>query len=182
MFVLMLLNLLLNIFMVTLIETVGTQTLHYILEIVTVVVASFRVLEIFARIKYFSWFLKIPTIGLKHADMRVNAHRAFAYELGKNYISGEEEILENLHRIVDNEKIRMDLKNTAEEERHTLSRKLALAQKTRPVVASTVKTKAATRAVLNSMKDDIHELKVSGIKTITASKLRITKKAVVFFL
>ncbi|KAJ3648598.1 hypothetical protein Zmor_020391 [Zophobas morio] len=161
-FVLMLLNLLLNIFMVTLIETVGTQTLHYILEIVTVVVASFRVLEIFARIKYFSWFLKIPTIGLKHADMRVNAHRAFAYELGKNYISGEEEILENLHRIVDNEKIRMDLKNTAEEERHTLSRKLALAQKTRPVVASTVKTKAATRAVLNSMKDDIHELKVSG--------------------
>ena len=73
----------------------------------------------------------------------------------------------------------MDLKNTAEEERHTLSRKLALAQKTRPVVASTVKTKAATRAVLNSMKDDIHELKVSGIKTITASKLRITKKDII---
>jgi hypothetical protein len=82
--------------------------------------------------------------------------------LGKSYITGEEEILDNLENIVDNDQIRESVKKNTENDLLALSRCVGMAEKQSQWVATTVKTKSAMRMVLNSMKDDILELKVAG--------------------
>ncbi|RZB73492.1 Na H Exchanger and/or cNMP binding domain containing protein, partial [Asbolus verrucosus] len=99
---------------------------------------------------------------VKYFDRKIDKHRAMAYELGKNYLTGEEEILENLIFIIDHEKIRESLRQKFEEDRLSLTKVLGLAQIDRPRVAISVKTKLVMKSVLTSMKEDIYELKSSG--------------------
>ncbi|KAH0819940.1 hypothetical protein GEV33_002851 [Tenebrio molitor] len=105
---------------------------------------------------------KIPDVTLKYLNVKVNKHKSLAFELGKSYITGEEEILDNLENIVDNDQIRESVKKNTENDLLALSRCVGMAEKQSQWVATTVKTKSAMRMVLNSMKDDILELKVAG--------------------
>jgi sodium/hydrogen exchanger 10/11 len=85
-----------------------------------------------------------------------------AYELGKNYVAANDEILENLHNIVDKDKIRQSIREQIERDRLSVIKMLGMASKERPWIAVTVKTNCAARAVLHSMREDIKDLKVSG--------------------
>ncbi|RZC39774.1 cNMP binding domain containing protein, partial [Asbolus verrucosus] len=102
-----------------------------------------------------------PSI-IKYLDARIDKYRITAYELGNNYISGEEEILENINAIVDNDKIRDILRSKIDEDRLEVAKVYAICQKDRPWVAITVKTKLVMQAVLSCIRDDINELKTTG--------------------
>ncbi|KAH0813132.1 hypothetical protein GEV33_009658 [Tenebrio molitor] len=95
-------------------------------------------------------------------NVRIDRDRAMAYELGKNYVAANDEILENLHNIVDKDKIRQRIREQIERDRLSVIKMLGMASKERPWIAVTVKTNCAARAVLHSMREDIKDLKVSG--------------------
>ncbi|XP_068894518.1 sperm-specific sodium:proton exchanger-like isoform X3 [Tenebrio molitor] len=134
-----------------------------------------RLLRILGLLKMITIFRKTYGKIIKYFDFKINKHRALAYELGKNYVAGEEEILENLPHIVDNENIRESIKDQIDTDRLIISKLLGIAQKERPWIAVSVKTKLAASAVLESMKYDIKDLKISGwVDEVEYTKLKIS--------
>lgn len=121
-----------------------------------------RMTQILAYFKIEKLFKKIGNRLLKFLCAEYEKKKALAYELGKNYITGEDEILENLPHMVDNDRIQEQLREKIEQEKLEVTTKLGLLQIEAPWVTSTVKTRMAVRTVLNSLRDDIFELKVSG--------------------
>ncbi|XP_044263873.1 sodium/hydrogen exchanger 11-like isoform X2 [Tribolium madens] len=87
---------------------------------------------------------------------------SFTYELGKSFATSEGEILDMLPYIIDNKKIREEIKAKIENDRIIITKMLGVVQKERPWVAITVKTKQAIRTVLSSMNDAINQLKIAG--------------------
>lgn len=139
----------------------GVVSCYYI-DLVLTVLLGLRLFRLLPHLKHFACCRAIPTAISKYLDTKVDRHRALAFELGKCYVTGEEEILENLHQIVDNDQIRETIREQIENDRLAITKRLGLAQRESPWVTTTVKTRLAMRSVLNSMKDDIHELKLSG--------------------
>lgn len=87
---------------------------------------------------------------------------SFTYELGKSYVISDNEILTLLPYMIDNEKIRSEMKATIESDRKDIVKLIGVIQKERPWVTITVKTKQATRTVLSGMHEAIIQLKVAG--------------------
>lgn len=87
---------------------------------------------------------------------------ALSFELGKCYIAGEKEILDMLPYMIDNTKIRNEMKQKIEENQLVLQQLLGMVQKDRSWIAITVKTTQAIRMVLNGMKESINQLKSTG--------------------
>ncbi|EFA06222.2 Sodium/hydrogen exchanger 10-like Protein [Tribolium castaneum] len=87
---------------------------------------------------------------------------SFTYELGKSFATSEGEILDMLPYIIDNKKIREEIKAKIENDKIVITKLLGVVQKERPWVAITVKTKQAIRTVLSSMNDAINQLKIAG--------------------
>ncbi|XP_044265130.1 sodium/hydrogen exchanger 10-like isoform X2 [Tribolium madens] len=134
----------------------------YYVDLAVCILLGLRLLRVLKLVNYLAFCRRLPVALTKYLDAKVDKHRALAFELGKCYITGEEEILENLHQIVDNDKIRESIREGIENDRLAITKRLGLAQKESPWVTTTVKTRLAMRTVLNSLKDDIYELKLSG--------------------
>ncbi|XP_008199730.2 solute carrier family 9 member C1 isoform X1 [Tribolium castaneum] len=134
----------------------------YIMDIILSILLCIRTLELLEFLKYCNSCKAVPVALLKYLDTQVELNKSLAYEIGKNYTEGEEEILDNMHQIVDNQKIKEIIRKRIESDRLAVTRNLGIVEKKSPWVATTVKTRAAINTVLNSMKEDIYELKVSG--------------------
>ncbi|XP_063905704.1 sodium/hydrogen exchanger 10-like isoform X3 [Zophobas morio] len=133
-----------------------------IFEMTLFVLLVIRLLRTFTLLKYYACYRAFAPSVIRYLEEQIDRYRILAYELGINYLAGEEEMLENLHQIIDDEKIREIVKEKIDSDRLALTYKLGTFQNEFPHVATTVKTKLAMRMVLNSMKDDVHELKVAG--------------------
>jgi sodium/hydrogen exchanger 10/11 len=134
---------------------------HYF-DVVLNLLLALRICKLCTYWKCCRFCKKVPNAALGYLNTKVNEHKSLAFELGKSYIYGEEEILDNLNKIVDNGPIRDSIRGTIENDRLSLTRCMGMEQMQAQWVATTVKTKSAIRMVLNSMKDDIVELKVAG--------------------
>ncbi|XP_044264140.1 sodium/hydrogen exchanger 10-like [Tribolium madens] len=132
------------------------------LEILLVICLIFRLLTLLKFLRVIKFFKTLPNTMIKVLDSKVDSHRAMAFEMAKNYVVAEEEILEILHQIIDNEKIRLIIKEKMQEDRLAIVKRISMFVKHGGWLVPTVKTKAALRAVINSMIDDLHELKISG--------------------
>jgi sodium/hydrogen exchanger 10/11 len=144
---------------------------HYF-DVVLNLLLALRICKLCTYWKCCRFCKKVPNAALGYLNTKVNEHKSLAFELGKSYIYGEEEILDNLNKIVDNGPIRDSIRGTIENDRLSLTRCMGMEQMQAQWVATTVKTKSAIRMVLNSMKDDIVELKVAGwIDTVEYNKL-----------
>lgn len=93
---------------------------------------------------------------------KIDKRKAIAYELGKNYVIAQDELVATLRYIIDNDKIRQTLKEKMDSERLKLTKLLGLAQMHSPWVTSKVKTAIAIRCVLHGIKNELTDLKVSG--------------------
>lgn len=67
-----------------------------------------------------------------------------------------------LSQMIDNPRIIENAKNEIEFGRLAITKQLTMVQNERPWIGITVKTKQAIQSVLNSMKEAINELKMSG--------------------
>lgn len=97
-----------------------------------------------------------------YCDSKIDEHSAFAYDIGKGVVTGEEEVTSFLAQMIDNTIIRDLCRARIEDDRLIITKDLGIIQKDKPWIAITVKTRQAARSTLNSMQDAVQELKLSG--------------------
>ncbi|XP_049880315.1 sodium/hydrogen exchanger 10-like [Pectinophora gossypiella] len=105
--------------------------------------------------------VSVPTV-MAYIDRMIDIQLAFGYDVGKGFVTGEQEVSNLLPQLVDNKEIQDTLNARLEADRLTVTRQLGLLQRDRPWTAITVKTKQATTSTLNIMMLDAMQLKEEG--------------------
>ncbi|XP_045762547.1 sodium/hydrogen exchanger 10-like isoform X1 [Maniola jurtina] len=105
--------------------------------------------------------VSVPKI-MAYIDRMIDLQLAFGYDVGKGFVTGEQEVCYLLPQLVDNKQIQETLYNKLEVDRLTVTRQLGLLQRDRPWTAITVKTRQATTSTLNIMLLDAMQLKEEG--------------------
>ncbi|ESO95291.1 hypothetical protein LOTGIDRAFT_160411 [Lottia gigantea] len=114
----------------------------------------------------------LPTILLL-VKTRISLHLSNGYDLGRGFVSGEEEVRKLIDHMVDNRDIAKQLKHHCDASKLDVIRCLGLLQKNHPDIALSVKTRQAIRSVLNNLRDGINELHEDGVLVETErEKLR----------
>ncbi|KAB0799080.1 hypothetical protein PPYR_06960 [Photinus pyralis] len=150
-----------------------TEFLHVIVEYVfllpvdtesflwqfTIVLEAARLLRMLSLLKLCKvWY---PNM-IQYFNSKVDAQLAFAYDIGKGYVTAEEEVAAMLSQIIDHKGIREKCQDQIDGDRLSVTKELGIIQKDRPWIAVTVKTKQAVRSTLNSMKAAVDDLKALG--------------------
>ncbi|XP_026320358.1 sodium/hydrogen exchanger 10-like isoform X3 [Hyposmocoma kahamanoa] len=105
--------------------------------------------------------VSVPKI-MAYVDRMIDIQLAFGYDVGKGFVTGEQEVCSLLPQLVDNKHIQETLSARLEMDRLTVTRQLGLLQRDRPWTAITVKTRQATTSTLNIMILDAQQLKEEG--------------------
>ncbi|XP_050356279.1 sodium/hydrogen exchanger 10-like [Nymphalis io] len=105
--------------------------------------------------------VSIPKV-MAYIDRMIDIQLAYGYDVGKGFVTGEQEVCNLLPQLVDNKQIQETLYNRLECDRLTVTRQLGLLQRDRPWTAITVKTRQATTSTLNIMLLDAMQLKEEG--------------------
>ncbi|KAG6449326.1 hypothetical protein O3G_MSEX005984 [Manduca sexta] len=105
--------------------------------------------------------VSVPKI-MAYIDRMIDIQLAFGYDVGKGFVTGEQEVCNLLPQLVDNRQIQETLNARLEADRLTVTRQLGLLQRDRPWTAITVKTRQATTSTLNIMLLDAMQLKEEG--------------------
>ncbi|CAH2057112.1 unnamed protein product, partial [Iphiclides podalirius] len=105
--------------------------------------------------------VSVPKI-MAYIDRMIDIQLAFGYDVGKGFVTAEQEVCNLLPQLVDNLQIQETLDNRLEADRLTVTRQLGLLQRDRPWTAITVKTRQATTSTLNIMILDTMQLKEEG--------------------
>nr|XP_026497696.1 sodium/hydrogen exchanger 10-like [Vanessa tameamea] len=105
--------------------------------------------------------VSIPKV-MAYIDRMIDIQLAFGYDVGKGFVTGEQEVCNLLPQLVDNKQIQETLYNRLEGDRLTVTRQLGLLQRDRPWTAITVKTRQATTSTLNIILLDAMQLKEEG--------------------
>ncbi|XP_048585520.1 sodium/hydrogen exchanger 10 isoform X2 [Nematostella vectensis] len=93
----------------------------------------------------------------------VNRKLSFGYDVGKGYIVAEEEVNKLIDHMVVDKRISRDLKSRSDQNRLEVVKSLGMLQREHPGIAISVKTRQATRTVLNNARDVINELRGGGL-------------------
>ncbi|XP_053617936.1 sperm-specific sodium:proton exchanger-like isoform X2 [Plodia interpunctella] len=99
---------------------------------------------------------------MAYIDKMIDIQLAFGYDVGKGFVTGEQEVCTLLPQLVDNKLIQETLNAKLEADRLAVTRQLGLLQRDRPWTAITVKTRQATTSTLNIMLLDAMQLKEEG--------------------
>ncbi|XP_060807183.1 sodium/hydrogen exchanger 10-like [Amyelois transitella] len=99
---------------------------------------------------------------MAYIDKMIDIQLAYGYDVGKGFVTGEQEVCSLLPQLVDNKVIQETLNAKLEADRLAVTRQLGLLQRDRPWTAITVKTRQATTSTLNIMLLDAMQLKEEG--------------------
>ncbi|CAG5055318.1 unnamed protein product [Parnassius apollo] len=105
--------------------------------------------------------VSVPKV-MAYIDRMIDIQLAFGYDVGKGFVTAEQEVCNLLPQLVDNLQIQEKLDSRLEADRLTVTRQLGLLQRDRPWTAITVKTRQATTSTLNIMILDTMQLKEEG--------------------
>ncbi|KAJ2941246.1 hypothetical protein O0L34_g3441 [Tuta absoluta] len=105
--------------------------------------------------------VSVPKI-MASIDRMIDIQLAFGYDVGKGFVTGEQEVCTLLPQLVDNKQIQDTLTAKLEADRLAVTRQLGMLQRDRPWTAITVKTRQATTSTLNIMLLDANQLKEEG--------------------
>ncbi|XP_064635099.1 sperm-specific sodium:proton exchanger-like [Lineus longissimus] len=111
----------------------------------------------------------IPQI-LGFLNRRINEQLSFGYDVGKGYVFGEEEVRKHIDLMVDDKGIAKNLKTIIDTGRLNVVRELGMLQRQNPGIAVSVKTRQAIRNVLNTMRDNLTQLKGDGLLDETEAR------------
>ncbi|ODM92698.1 Sodium/hydrogen exchanger 10, partial [Orchesella cincta] len=117
-----------------------------------------------ARVTRILRFFKplLPLI-MRYLNNQVNKRIFLGYDIGKGFVSALDDVQKFLPQMVDHPRVLLKFKWNLENQRVEVVRKMGLLQKDHPEIAIAVKTRHAARAVLNTMKDSLLELKEDGL-------------------
>ncbi|RVE45101.1 hypothetical protein evm_010210 [Chilo suppressalis] len=105
--------------------------------------------------------VSVPRV-MAYVDRMIDIQLAFGYDVGKGFVTGEQEVCNLLPQLVDNKVIQETLSAKLEADRLAVTRQLGLLQRDRPWTAITVKTRQATTSTLHIMILDAMQLKEEG--------------------
>ncbi|XP_049817575.1 uncharacterized protein LOC109604671 isoform X2 [Aethina tumida] len=106
-------------------------------------------------------YARVPDLR-EYVEYKVNEDLIFLYSLGKAYINGHDEILDNLDNLVTDKAISKHLELKLVREKQEILRRLGQLSQSHPWVVITVKTKDVTRIVLNETKKEMDDMKTLG--------------------
>ncbi|XP_064602724.1 LOW QUALITY PROTEIN: sperm-specific sodium:proton exchanger-like [Liolophura sinensis] len=110
--------------------------------------------------------LPLLLVYIKHV---VHKRLNFGYDVGRGYVTGEEEVSKLINHIIDNSEIAKQLMDGSRIGQLEVIKTLGLLQKQHPDVAMSVKSRQAVRSVLNTLRDSIRGLHEDGILDDTES-------------
>lgn len=119
-----------------------------------------RIVRIFRIIRFFKPLL--PML-MKYLNNRVNKKIFLGYDIGKGFVAAVDDVQKFLPQMIDNPKILLKFRQSLETQRVEVVREMGLLQKEHPGIAIAVKTRHASRAVLNQMRESLLELKEDGL-------------------
>uniref|UniRef100_F7ABC0 Cyclic nucleotide-binding domain-containing protein n=1 Tax=Ciona intestinalis TaxID=7719 RepID=F7ABC0_CIOIN len=93
----------------------------------------------------------------------INKKLSFGYNVGKGFITAEEEVNKLIVSISENSKIQAKLMEASDKNRLEVTREMGLLQRDHPGIAISVKTKNAVSTILNHSRDAIHQLCAGGV-------------------
>ncbi|CAG7734239.1 unnamed protein product [Allacma fusca] len=96
-------------------------------------------------------------------DRKINTKLFLGYDIGKGFMTAVDDVIKFLPQMVDHPKVLHKLKHALERERLEAVREMGIMQKEHPGIAIAVKTRHASRAVLNQMRENLLELKADGL-------------------
>ncbi|CAG7640037.1 unnamed protein product [Allacma fusca] len=100
---------------------------------------------------------------MKIVDRRINEQLFLGYDVGKGFVTAVDDVIKFLPQMISHPKLLRKLKNALEHERLQTVREMGMLQKGHPGIAIAVKTRHASRAVLNQMREALLELKEDGL-------------------
>ncbi|CAL8104179.1 unnamed protein product [Orchesella dallaii] len=120
----------------------------------------FRIVRIFRGLKLLKNL--IPAI-LRGINGRINTQLFLGYDVALGYICACDDVLKFLPHMIDNKRVLHKIRSSVEKERLEAVREMGILQKNHPGIAIAVKTRHASRSVLNHMKSTLNELRVDGL-------------------
>nr|CAB3266352.1 sodium/hydrogen exchanger 10-like [Phallusia mammillata] len=101
----------------------------------------------------------------------INKQLSFGYNVGKGFVTGEEEVNKLIVSISENRKVQVKLIEASDRNRLLVTREMGLLQRDHPGIAISVKTRNAVRTILNHSRDTIHQLCAGGVLDETETQL-----------
>ncbi|KAK9883835.1 hypothetical protein WA026_002031 [Henosepilachna vigintioctopunctata] len=137
-------------------ELAGT---HRNILLISSCIASIRIVRL-ARLMQFSKSFKFVFTYLTRRYENFVAYRA--YEIGKTFIKGEQELMLVIPGMVNDTIITEEILTDIEKDIAIVTAELGMIQRNLPQVATNFKTKQAIRTILNSISEEINQIQVSG--------------------
>ncbi|CAL8091440.1 unnamed protein product [Orchesella dallaii] len=109
------------------------------------------------------FFKPLLPLFMSYLNNQVNKRIFLGYDIGKGFVAALDDVQKFLPQMVDHPRVLLKFKWNLENQRVEVVRKMGLLQKDHPEIAIAVKTRHASRAVLNSMRDSLLELKEDGL-------------------
>lgn len=100
---------------------------------------------------------------IEAVNQRINKKLRFGYDVGKGYITGEEEVQNFIDVMIDNKKIIKEFNENVNRNRLVIMKELGQLQKLNPGIAVSIKTQQASRRILNTLRDKILSLRGEGV-------------------
>lgn len=103
----------------------------------------------------------LPSIS-SSVDRVINRRLWFAYDVGKGYVLAHDEAEAVLPTLVSHDGIVRSLLEQSEVQRHHMIQTLGKIQRSHPKIVCSIKTRQASRSILNSARDIVRTLKEDG--------------------
>ncbi|ODM88203.1 Sodium/hydrogen exchanger 10, partial [Orchesella cincta] len=120
----------------------------------------FRIVRIFRGLKLLKNLIPAIMTGI---NGRINTQLFLGYDVALGYICACDDVLKFLPHMIDNKRVLHKIRSSVEKERLEAVREMGILQKNHPGIAIAVKTRHASRSVLNHMKSTLNELRVDGL-------------------
>ncbi|KAL4225679.1 Sodium/hydrogen exchanger 10 [Mactra antiquata] len=131
--------------------------LHGVVHYVSTACILLRTIRVFRLLE------PVMPLVLKLISTRMSQHLSCGFDVIRGFVAGEEEVRKLIDHLSDHKDIATVLKQMSDNSRLEVIRCLGLLTKRHPEIALSIKTRQATRSVLNQIRDGIHDLLTDGI-------------------
>ncbi len=122
-----------------------------------------RFIRIIRVLRIFRFFKPLIPLIMKFLNEKVNKKLFLGYDLGKGFVTAVDDVQKFLPQIIEQPRVLLKFRIALESLRIEVVREMGLLQKEHPGIALAVKTRHASRAVLNQMRESLMEMKEDGL-------------------
>ncbi len=126
-------------------------------------------------VRLLRWFKPLFPLLNRFLESRINDRLFLGYDIGRGYVQAMEDTLKFLPQMTPHEKVSSKFQTVLYTDRLQTVKELALLQQLHSGVVAAVKTRHASRAICNQMRDELLSLKEDGLLNEKEFELLIGK-------